>query len=208
MYSTGNYSQYLVITYDGTKSGKNRCVCIYITESLCCIPETNTTTVNQLYFNNFLKLSGKATSPVIFFPIVPNKVNYPSHCVPITFCICPYLVVQLVKNLPAVQETQVRSLGWEDPLEKEMATHSGILAWEISWTKGPGRLQSMGLQRVGHDWATNTYTYLHLLHFIVILHSATCPPVVNLQKQGSCTQQAYSCARMNGLPCEVEVEKQ
>ena len=66
------------------------------------------------------------------------------------------LVAQLVKNLPAVQETRVWSLSWEDPLEKEMATHSGILAWKISWTEKPGGLQSMGLQRVGHDWATNT----------------------------------------------------
>ena len=61
------------------------------------------------------------------------------------------LVAQLVKNLPAVQETWVRSLGWEDLLEKEMATHSSILAWRISWTEEPGGLQSMGLQRVGHD---------------------------------------------------------
>ena len=61
----------------------------------------------------------------------------------------------MVKNLPAMQKTQVRSLGWEDPLEKEMATHSSILAWEIPWTEEPGGLQSMGLQRVGHDWATN-----------------------------------------------------
>ena len=56
-----------------------------------------------------------------------------------------------VKNLPAIQETQVQSLGWEDPLEKEMATHSSILAWRIPWTEGPGGLQSMGLQRVGHN---------------------------------------------------------
>ena len=61
------------------------------------------------------------------------------------------LVAQLVKNLPAVRETQVRSLGWEDPLEKEMATHSSILAWKISWTEEPGGLQSMGSQRVGHN---------------------------------------------------------
>ena len=61
------------------------------------------------------------------------------------------LVAQLVKNLPAVQETQVRSLGQEDPLEKEMATHSNLLAWEIPWTEEPVRLQSMGLQRVRHD---------------------------------------------------------
>ena len=60
------------------------------------------------------------------------------------------LVVQTVKNLPAMQETQVRSLGGEDPLEKEMATHSSILAWRIPWTEEIGRLQSMGLQRIEH----------------------------------------------------------
>ena len=60
-------------------------------------------------------------------------------------------VAQLVKNLPATQETRVRSLGQEDPLEKEMATHSSILAQRIPWTEEPGRLQSMGSQRVGHD---------------------------------------------------------
>ena len=61
------------------------------------------------------------------------------------------LVAQMVRNLPAVQETWVRSLTWEDPLEKEMATHSSILAWRIPWTEEPGGLQSMGSQRVGHD---------------------------------------------------------
>ena len=60
-------------------------------------------------------------------------------------------MAQTVKNLPAMQETQVRSLGREDPLEKEMATFSSILAWKIPWTEEPGRLQSMGSQRVGHD---------------------------------------------------------
>ena len=57
----------------------------------------------------------------------------------------------VVKNLPAMQETWVRSLGWKDPLEKGMASHSSILAWEIPWTEEPGRLQSLGSQRVGHD---------------------------------------------------------
>ena len=60
-------------------------------------------------------------------------------------------MAQEVKNLPAVQETQVQSLGREDPLEKEMATHSSILAWRIPWTEEPGGLYSMGSQRVGHD---------------------------------------------------------
>ena len=57
----------------------------------------------------------------------------------------------MVRNLPAVQETQVQSLGQEDPLEKEMATHSSILAWRIPWTEGHGGLQSLGLQRVRHN---------------------------------------------------------
>ena len=57
----------------------------------------------------------------------------------------------MVKHLPIMQEIQVRSLGQEDPLEKEMATHSSTLAWKIPWTEDPGRLQSMGLQRVGYS---------------------------------------------------------
>ena len=57
----------------------------------------------------------------------------------------------MVKNLPAMQETWVQSLGWEDPLEKGMATHFSILAWRIPWTEEPDGLQSMGLQGVGHD---------------------------------------------------------
>ena len=61
------------------------------------------------------------------------------------------LVVQMVKNLPAMWETWIQSLGWEDPLEEGMATHSSILAWRIPRTEEPGRLQSMGWQRVGHD---------------------------------------------------------
>ena len=61
------------------------------------------------------------------------------------------LVAHIVKNLPAMQETWVRSLGWEDLLGKEMATQSSILAWKIPWTEEPGQLQSMGSQTVGHD---------------------------------------------------------
>ena len=78
------------------------------------------------------------------------------------------LVAQRLKGLPAMQETWVQSLGQEDPLEKEMATHSRILAWRIPWTEKPGGLQSTGSQRVGHDWATS----LHLpsSHFIYHLN--------------------------------------
>ena len=71
------------------------------------------------------------------------------------FCIFVFLrdfpIAQKVKNLPAIQETHVLSLGWEYPLEKGMATHSGFLIWRIPWTEEPGGLQSMGSQRVGHD---------------------------------------------------------
>ena len=69
------------------------------------------------------------------------------------------LMSQMVKNLPAMQETPDQSLGWKDLLEKGMAIHSSILAWRIPWTQEPGGLQSMGLQRVGHDWVTNTFTF-------------------------------------------------
>ena len=60
-------------------------------------------------------------------------------------------MAQIVKHMLAIQETWVQSLGWEDALEKEMATHSSTLAWKIPWMEEPGRLQSMGLQRVRHD---------------------------------------------------------
>ena len=70
------------------------------------------------------------------------------------------LMAQTVKRLPAMRETRARSLGWEDPLEKEMETHSSNLAWKILWTEEPGGLESMGSQRVGHDWVINTFTLL------------------------------------------------
>ena len=67
------------------------------------------------------------------------------------------LVAQTVKRLSTMWETRVQSLGWEDPLEKEMAIHSSTIAWKIPWTEEPGRLQPTGSQRVGHDWATLPY---------------------------------------------------
>ena len=69
----------------------------------------------------------------------------------------------MVKNLPAMQETQVQSLGWEDPLEKEMATHSSVLAWRIPGTEGPGKLQSMGLQK------SQTQLLILLIHMPVLV---------------------------------------
>ena len=72
------------------------------------------------------------------------------------------LVAQTVKNLPVTWETQVRSLDWEDPLGKGMATHSSILTWRIPWTEKPGRLQSMGSQRVRHNFVAITlYFYCY-----------------------------------------------
>ena len=65
----------------------------------------------------------------------------------------------MVKNLPAIQETWVQSVGWEDALEEEMATHSSSLAWKTLWTEEPGGLQSMGSRTVRQDWMTNTFTF-------------------------------------------------
>ena len=70
-------------------------------------------------------------------------------------------MAQTVISLSAMWEIWVQSLGQEDPLEKEVATHSSIVAWRIPWTEEPGRLQSMGSQRVRHDRATNTHTHTH-----------------------------------------------
>ena len=73
------------------------------------------------------------------------------------------LVAQMFKRLSTMWETWVRSLGQEDPLEKEMSIHSSTIAWKIPWIEEPGRLQPMGSQRVGHDWATLTYLTLPYL---------------------------------------------
>ena len=70
-------------------------------------------------------------------------------------------MAQIVKNLPAVQETQVRSLGWEDPLENGMATHSSILAWEILWTEQPAGYSPLGHKRVRYDLATKPPPHTH-----------------------------------------------
>ena len=84
-----------------------------------------------------------------------------------------FLSGSVVKSPPAVQETQIRSLGREDPLEKEMATHSSTLAWRIPWTEEPGRLQSMGLQRVRHDCVThfNNFDPETSLRCVVLIQS-------------------------------------
>ena len=95
---------------------------------------------------------------------------------------------QMVKHLSAMQDTQVQSLGWENPLEKEMATHSSILAWKIPWTVEPGRLLSMGSQRVGHYLATsflllNPIKVGDFLSYLISTASAASKAVL----QGSCS---------------------
>ena len=111
------------------------------------------------------------------------------------------LVAQRVKRLPAMRETWVRSLGWEDALEKEMATHSSTLAWKILWTEEPGGLQFLGSQRVGHNWATSVFHFqplgqtlvncissLWLLQYIVSL-SCHCPWAGSAMLRASSTSQ-------------------
>ena len=78
------------------------------------------------------------------------------------------LEAQRLKRLPPMQATWVWSLGWEDPLEKEMATHASILAWRIPWTEELGRLQSTGSQRVGHDWAISLSFHFSIFHCIYV----------------------------------------
>ena len=82
------------------------------------------------------------------------------------------MVAQMVKNLPSMQETWVGFLGQEDPLEEGMITHSSILAWKIPWTEEPGGLQSLGLQRVGHNWAHTWQQFTIIKKKIAIKHSS------------------------------------
>ena len=77
-------------------------------------------------------------------------------------------IYRMVKNLPTRQEAWVQPLGWEDLLEKGMATNFSILTWRIPWTEEPGGLQSMGSQRIGHDWANNTFTFIYIYIYIYI----------------------------------------
>ena len=117
------------------------------------------------------------------------------------------LVAQRLKYLPAMRETWVRSLYQEDPLEKEMATHSSILAWSIPWTEEPGRLQFTGSQRVGHGWATSLthfeytmaqYQYqeidgksIELAQISLVIYELTCVCCVACVCVCVCTLQFY-----------------
>ena len=107
------------------------------------------------------------------------------------------LVVQSVKRLLAMRDTWVRSLGREDPLEKEMAAHSSTLAWKIPWMEEPGGLQSVGLQRVGHNWATSLKRLLSFRHSSVGKES-TCNP----GDPGSIPESGRSAREGTGYPLQ------
>ena len=109
----------------------------------------------QIHYYLYKQLAGLDNSTVYI-----NRLFYAGHMLHLHLYLFHFkvsLLAQMVKNLPAIWETQVQSLGHEDPLEKGMAIHSSILAWRIPGTEEPGGLQSLGSQRVWHDWATNTF---------------------------------------------------
>ena len=102
----------------------------------------------------------------------PTLLSYQSKAKirkePEIFDSAAWYIVQMVKNLPAMQETQVSPLCCVDPLEEEMATHSRILAWRIPWTKEPASFPSMGSQKVEHDWVSNTHIYIFLCQWVIV----------------------------------------
>ena len=103
-------------------------------------------------------LAGKESACNAGYPSsIPGSGRSPGEG--IAQCSWASLVAQMVKNPPAMQETWVQSMDWEGPLKGETATHSRILAWRIPWTEEPGGLQSMGLLRLRHDWATHTFPF-------------------------------------------------
>ena len=114
------------------------------------------------FLPSFLPSSLSFTPPTLF-PDLPKSIL--SFLSDFYLFYQTSLVAQTVKRLSTMRETQVWSLGCEDPLEKEMAIHSSTIAWKIPWTEEPGRLQSVGSQRVGHDWATS----LHFTSFYLLI---------------------------------------
>ena len=106
--------------------------------------------------------------PTVTQPVQPNHmIEHRSELKPLAFStIWASLVAQMVKNLPAMWETWVGSLGWENPLEKGIAIHSSILAWTIPWTEEPSGLQSIGSQRVRRNCAINTCRFHNCFYYI------------------------------------------
>ena len=113
--------------------------------------------------NDWVYYKKKKSNLHVFHELCTVLVNIKLICI-LLWNRWGFLGDQMVMTLPAMQETQVWSLGWEDTLEKGMATHSSTLAWRIPRSENPGGLQSMGLQGVGHDWVTFTFkSSLHIL---------------------------------------------
>ena len=127
-------------------------------------------------------------------------------------------VAQMVKNLPAIQETEAQFLGQEEPLEEELATHFSILACRIPWTEKPGGLQFLGLQRVGHDWETNIFSFTFFFKIEItmrkewnIVHAKSlqlCPSLCNAI--GCLLPASPVCgilqARNTGVGCHVPLQ--
>ena len=132
-----------------------------LTTEVLCIMETNQEACATSSLEDPQTLIYEFLSSLLNPPAMRDKASLAGWNLPDTVSLWPCfkflwasLMAQQVKNLSAMQETQVWSLGKEDPLEDNMATQSSILAWRIPWTEEPGRLQSTRLQRVRHDWAT------------------------------------------------------
>ena len=162
------------------------CVRLFVTPLYCSPPGSSLHGILQAGIPEWVAISSQSRDQthVACFSCIDKQILFhyatwevlvliPLLWTYLVYHFCSYvrtsLVAQTVKNLPEMQDTWVRSLGWEDPLEKEMATHSSILAWWIPWTEEPKELQSMGLQRVRHNWVANTQGRCRLISFAFLL---------------------------------------
>ena len=165
----------------------------------CCVSFCCTTTwINCMYTYIPSLLSFPPTS-LHLTPLWHHRApNGASHYLSVLWTLSIYrgsLVAQMVKNLPAMWKTRVQPLGWEDPLEEGMATHSSILAWRIPWIEESGGLQSMGLQRVRHDSTTDTDIYMPIYLLFQF---------VPLQQENSRKTSSASLTMLKPLSCESQ----
>ena len=122
----------------------------------------------ELSSTHFFWLLSKLSEITLNIPRWSIDYGYFHYFITFSYYLWASLITQSVKKFPIMQKTRLPSLDWEDPLEKGMATHSSIFAWRIPWAEEPGGLQSMGLQRVGLNWATNTHTIFVSLLYIYL----------------------------------------